>query len=122
MSDKPSYRTNRVGEEVRAHVAKFLIGEGYAHINITAVQMTADLSIAKVYFTTLEKGEAIRKATQKTLRDLTPVMRSQIAKSLNMRRTPNLRFMYDAHAEQSQHMEDLFNSIEKQSSKPEEEN
>ena len=111
-----SVRTSRVGEEIRSHVAKFLITEaqipGAELVTVTTVKMTADLSIARIYYTVIGDG-AQRKATKQILRELVPTMRTQVAKGLNLRRTPQLQFLYDELGAQADRLESLFSEIQK---------
>jgi ribosome-binding factor A len=71
---------------------------------ITEIDLSKDLSYAKVYYTCLIKEDAgyIAKAFEKSK----GFFRSSIAKSLNLRIVPNLKFIYDNSLEYGMQMEE----------------
>jgi len=79
-------------------------------VTLTAVRLTGDRSLAKVYFTVLgEAGQAER--TQKALTRAAGFLRSHLAKRLSLRRTPELRFYLDGSVDDGNRMEELFSKI-----------
>ncbi|MDR2561133.1 MAG: 30S ribosome-binding factor RbfA [Holophagales bacterium] len=79
-------------------------------VTLTAVRLTGDRSLAKVYFTVLgEKGQAER--TQKALTRAAGFLRSHLAKRLSLRRIPELRFYLDGSVDDGNRMEELFSKI-----------
>lgn len=75
-----------------------------ATATITEIDLSRDLSYAKVYYTCLavEDREYIAKAFDKSK----GFFRSSIAKSLNLRIVPNLKFIYDQSLDYGMEMED----------------
>ena len=67
-------------------------------ITITGIDVTSDLSHAKIFFTTLAEG-ADRKETLTTLRRAAGFLRSQLGRRLTLRTTPELHFEFDASVE-----------------------
>ena len=63
-----------------------------AFISITAVEATGDLKFAKVYYSAM-MGD--KKQVQKGLEAAAGYIRTQLAKSLNLRVTPELTFLED---------------------------
>ncbi|HLF66473.1 MAG TPA: 30S ribosome-binding factor RbfA, partial [Gammaproteobacteria bacterium] len=69
----------------------------FASVNITQVQVTPDLSEAKVYFTALfdedtqDQGKALCLLLNKAQKHL----RYTLAQEVDLRRTPKLHFYYD---------------------------
>lgn len=78
---------------------------------ISRVEVTDDLKIARIYFT-LTSGNSRAKAVEKSLIKAKGFMRTHIARTLNMRYTPDLQFRYDETAEKVAEVESLFREIE----------
>lgn len=82
-----------------------------AEVNISRVEVTDDMKIARIFFTLLSgKGRAA--TAEKSLLKARGFMRSHIAKTLNLRYTPDLQFRYDDTAEKVAQVESLFREIE----------
>ena len=63
-------------------------------VSITKVSLTSDLSLATVYYTVLgNEGEI--ESTKDDLEKSKGYLRSSLAKKLDLRKTPDLRFKYD---------------------------
>jgi len=60
---------------------------------ITGLELSEDMSVAKVYFTTLEEGK--EEEAKKALEHAKGYIRSQLMKSLRVKRMPNLVFIFD---------------------------
>ena len=75
-------RPARIGEQIRQELADLLSREvhdpGIGFVTITHVKVSADLQVARVYYTTLG-DEAARRNTAKALERATPFLRRQIA-------------------------------------------
>lgn len=87
-------------------------------LTLTAVRLSPDRSVAKVYFTVLPANggdqEAQDALTRKALGRAAGFLRSQLASRLKMRRVPELRFFPDGTLEEGNHMETLLAEIEKE--------
>ena len=79
-------------------------------LTITAVRLTADRGIAKVYYTVLG-DEAQAALTRKALGRAAGFLRSHLAQRLKMRRVPELRFYPDGTIEEGNRIETLFAQI-----------
>ena len=79
-------------------------------VTITAVRLTGDRGIAKVYYTVLG-DEAQADCSQKALTRASGFLRSHLAKRLSLRRMPELRFYLDGSVEKGNRMEELFSQI-----------
>jgi ribosome-binding factor A len=79
-------------------------------VTLTAVRLTGDRGIAKVYFTVLGDNAQLE-LTQKALVRSAGFLRSHLAQRLSLRRIPELRFYYDGTIEEGIHMEELFSKI-----------
>lgn len=87
-------------------------------LTLTAVRLTPDRSLARVYFTVLPPTggdqEAQDALTRKALGRAAGFLRSQLAARLKMRRVPELRFFPDGTLEEGNHMEALLAEIERE--------
>ncbi|WP_306591762.1 30S ribosome-binding factor RbfA [Geothrix sp. 21YS21S-4] len=87
-------------------------------LTLTAVRLTPDRSIARVYFTVLPANggdqEVQDALTRKALGRAAGFLRSQLAARLKMRRVPELRFFPDGTLEEGNHLETLLAEIEKE--------
>ena len=93
------HRPDRVGDQIRQELSQLLTrgdvhDPGIGFITLTRVTVTADLQIARVYYTSLG-DEKSRKETAKALDRATPFMRRQIGSRLRLRRVPELEFRFD---------------------------
>lgn len=79
-------------------------------VTLTAVRLTGDRGIAKVYYTVLgDEGQAA--ITQKALTRASGFLRSHLAQRLSLRRIPELRFYLDGSIEEGNRIEELFSKI-----------
>ena len=87
-------------------------------LTVTAVRLTPDRSMARVYFTVLPPSggdqEAQDALTRKALGRAAGFLRSQLAARLKMRRVPELRFFPDGTLEEGNHLETLLAEIQKE--------
>lgn len=114
-----SSRPKRVAEAIKNELMVLLLQKArdprLREVNITGVQMSPDLKRAKVYFV-IPVGRKPAQAL-KGLNRAKGFFRSQIAKQMNMRYTPDLVFYHDLQNEKTERLEDLFRQIaEKRSS------
>ena len=87
-------------------------------VTLTAVRLSPDRSVAKVYFTVLPANGGDQEAqdgfTRKALGRAAGFLRSQLASRLKMKRVPELRFFPDATLEAGNHMESLLDDLERE--------
>lgn len=93
-----SHRVERVAEQIREEVSQILATEvadpGIGLVTVTRVKITADLSLARVYWTIM--GDAAqRKETAKALTRATPFVRRLLSQRLTLRRAPDVQFLFD---------------------------
>jgi ribosome-binding factor A len=110
-----TFRPDRLGDQIRAEISQLLAREvhdpGVGFVTITRVQVTADLQIAKVFYTTMA-DEAARKQTAKALDRALPFLRRQLAARIRLRRVPELEFRFDQSVEQQDRIERLIHDIQ----------
>ena len=78
-------------------------------VTITSVDVSPDLSHAKIFFTTLSK-EHLTETTQ-GLQRAASFLRSQLARRMSMYTTPELRFVYDESVERGDRLSQLIDSV-----------
>ena len=78
--------------------------------SVTDVEVAPDLKTAKVFISVLG-DEKKQKDTLEGLKSAMPYLRSQLAKSINLRNTPELRFQLDTSIEYGMHMSALINQV-----------
>lgn len=76
---------------------------------LTGVEITNDLSYAKVYYTVLDNVD--RKEVEEALEKNKSYIRGQISKKVDIRHTPELRFYYDESIEYGDKIEKLISDI-----------
>lgn len=96
---KNSIKNTRINQEVQRELSSLLQREVKdpriaPMTSISAVEVTPDLKSAKVYVSVFGSEEA-KEATMKGIKSAAPFLRSQLAKNLNLRNTPELRFLAD---------------------------
>jgi len=110
-------RAHRVADAIRNELSILLVQRirdpRLRDLSISRVELTDDLRHAKIFYTVLgETGQTAR--VQKGLEKATGFMRSHLARTLNLRFTPELRFWYDEKAEKVQEIENLLSDIARQ--------
>jgi len=82
-------------------------------VTVTAVRLSPDRSVAKVFFTVLE-GEAQVDLTRKALGRAAGFLRTHLGKHMKLRRVPELRFMPDESLEEGNRINELFAKIKEE--------
>ncbi len=89
--------------------------------SITAVDVAKDLKSAKIFVSVLGEPETLD-STIEGLKSSAGFIRSRLAKELNLRNTPELRFMADASISYGMKMSQMIDEVIKKDEKGEEEN
>jgi ribosome-binding factor A len=110
-------RSARLAEEIQ-HVVMELIPYGLKDprvetVNVTRVEMTADLKLAKVHVEIKGDKMAKRKALQ-ALEHARGYVRRELAVQLNVRRIPDLAFYLDVSREHQQRVEEILEQLKKE--------
>ena len=110
-----SYRKEKLEEQIKRIVSELLIREikdpriGFA--TITGVELSKDLSIAKIGISVLGDARDLRK-TLEGLQSATPYIQHRVGKSLGVRVTPKVTFYLDSSIADGVKMVDLLESLE----------
>jgi ribosome-binding factor A len=97
-------RTERIGEEVRAELARLLLEEAtdprLRLVSLTRVEVAPDLSLAQVSWSAMPApGAPPLEAVEEALERAAAFLRRRLARGLQLRRTPELRFRHDPSLE-----------------------
>lgn len=107
-------RPDRIADQIRSEVADLLGRElqdpGLGFVTVTRVRVTADLQIARVYYTTMG-GDQARRRTAQALRRALPFIRRSIGSRLRLRRVPEFEFIFDDSIEQHERLERIIQEI-----------
>lgn len=114
---KNSIKNTRINGEVQKEVSRLISQEiKDPRINpmtsVVAVEVAPDLKHAKIYISVLGDEES-RKETLAGLKSAAPFMRSQLAKTINLRNTPELTFIMDQSIEYGINMSKLIDDVQK---------
>ena len=114
---KNSIKNTRINGEVQKELSKLITTEIKdprisPWTSVVAVEVAPDLKTAKVYVSVLGNEEA-QQDTLRGLKSAAPFMRSQIAKNINLRNTPELKFVMDQSIEYGVNMSKLINDVSK---------
>ena len=114
---KNSIKNTRINGEVQNELSKLITTEIKDPrisplTSVVAVEVAPDLKTAKVYVSVLGNEEA-QQDTLRGLKSAAPFMRSQLAKNINLRNTPELKFVMDQSIEYGVNMSKLINDVSK---------
>ena len=94
-----SRRTDRIGEQVRAEVARILREEvtdpRIGLVTLTRVDVAPDLSNARIFWSTVGDRDEIERG----LSSAAGFVRGRLARVLPLRKVPELRFLWDPSLE-----------------------
>ncbi|MCA9461717.1 MAG: 30S ribosome-binding factor RbfA [Nitrospira sp.] len=114
MSKTGSNRTSRVADQIRMEVADILARKikdpRIRLVTVTDVAMTADLKIARIYVTAMDRDH-FEQETKPGLNSAVGFIRTELGRRLNLRYTPELVFFRDTGPERGDRMEKLLNSL-----------
>ena len=79
-------------------------------ITLTRVQVSPDLQMARVFYTTLGDAKA-RQETARALDRATPFFRRQIGGRLRLRRVPEFEFRFDESVAQQDRIEQILRDL-----------
>ena len=109
------YRPDRVGDQIRQELSEMLTrgavhDPGIGFITLTRVQVTRDLQMARVFYTSLGDPKA-RGETAKALERATPFLRRQIGSRLRLRRVPEIEFRFDETIQHQDRIEQILRDL-----------
>ena len=109
-----SVKIDRLNNSFVEHFSRILRteikDERISFVTVTAVSITNDLSFAKVYVTVLNDKE--RDNILKLLNKASNFIERELAKRIEIRKMPNITFVYDKSIEYATNIENIIESIE----------
>ena len=114
MIDVAKIRTGRVGEQLKKEISALIQTElkdpRIGFVTIVDVDVTGDLSQAKVYFTVLGNEEQQQQCIH-ALHKATGFLRSEIGKRIRLRHVPELIFKMDTSTEYGSRIQHLLSEL-----------
>jgi ribosome-binding factor A len=103
-------RAERVAHLVQAELASLFLrttnDPRLGGVTVTAVRMSPDLRVARVYVRTLAAPET-HAETMRALARAAHFLRGEVGRALGLRVTPELRFEYDTMPDTARRVDDL---------------
>lgn len=110
-----TFRTKRVSELIRQEVSCVIRDRVHdpkvKDVVITAVKVSIDLDLAKIYWTTYN-NDAV-KGIQAGLERSAGFIRKEILKSVHLKKVPKLEFVVDDSRQEADRIDNLLSLIEK---------
>lgn len=115
-----SNRMGRVDGEIKKQVSEIINYElknpkVQGIISVTRVKVTPDLRYAKIYISTLDE-KSVKKVLE-GLEESKGYIRSEIAKRVNLRITPDLNFVYDDSEANGERIDEILRELHKNEKK-----
>lgn len=121
MSQKGFRRADRVAERIRSELMELLLrgsvrDPAAADVVVSAVRMTDDLSIARVYVRVLEEIPEDRQTrVVEALERATGFLRRELGGRLQLRHVPSLEFYWDDVVDSALRIESILDEISDES-------
>lgn len=114
---KNEARLNRINEELKKELSSVINYKLKNHnvtgmISVTRVKITPDFKYAKVYVSILNSKNVNK--TMEGLKESSGFMRSEIAKTVNLRITPELVFELDDSLEYGKKIDSILKELKKE--------
>lgn len=107
-------RSDRVGQNMLEVLASLILLEvkdpRVSQVQLTAVDVSPDLSFARVFYVMLDRREADADV-QHGLERSSGFLRRELGVRLSIRHVPELRFVYDASVERGRRIDDLLSTL-----------
>lgn len=112
-----SHRVERVAEQIREEVSQILSTEvadpGVGLVTVTRVKVTPDLSLARVYWTSM--GDAVqRKQTARALGRAAAYVRHLLSSRMTLRRSPEVQFLFDRSVAAQDRVEQILQELKQE--------
>ena len=131
MKQHNPHRISRINDLVHQQLMVILRRESndprLNKLNVTGVEVSRDLSVAKIFYTDDLASELINNKNnnkknntnnliQKSLEKASGFLRRELARRCDLRKTPELRFIYDKSIDQGSKIEGILRSVKSSSS------
>ena len=110
-------RKERIADEIRDIIAQSLTGgqmndPRLEFVTITGVKLSPDLQLASVQFRVMDEKK--QEDTRKALDKASGIFKTKLAKALDIRRVPDIRFFYDTSVERGASVDAMLDLIRKE--------
>jgi ribosome-binding factor A len=118
-------RPERVAQQMRREVASILERDlrdprlQDRWVSVTDVEVTGDLSMARIYVSILEGGPSREQALE-ALQSASGFVRHELAERLGLREVPEIRFLLDTSIERGARVEELLRRLQRGETIPDE--
>ena len=106
-------KLERIASQIVRELSSIFYEEVHNEIlkNVTIIdaRVTNDLSLAKVYYTFLGDYDKVTIAAE--LKNASSFLRTELANRMDLRTTPELRFVYDESTEYGEHIDEIIEEI-----------
>jgi len=114
----PNIRIERLNDIFQKEISIILMtevkDEDIKFVTITDVDTTSDLSFAKIYYTVLDESK--KQKTEDRLNKASSFIRTKLAERVDIRHTPELKFVYDTSIAYGEHIEKIIDNIKEKDS------
>ena len=114
-------RPRRVGDLLLREVAEILQKNvkdpRVGFVTVTAVEVSADLQVARIYYTVLDPG-ADRRDVERGLKSASPFIRRGLARRLRLKTVPEIRFVHDASVDRGFRLLEILEDVRHDSEEP----
>lgn len=108
-----SIKLKKISANIAREVSAIIMNEArdgiLKSITITSAEGTNDLSFAKIYFTSILDID--KKSLEKEVNEASSFIRGFLSKNIELRHTPELRFIYDESIEYGQKIDSIIKNI-----------
>lgn len=108
-------KIERIGSQIERELSNIIFNEVkdevIRSITITGSEVTSDLGLAKIYYTYL--GDYEREFIDSELKKASSFLRTMLAEQIDIRHTPELRFIFDESIEYGTNIEKILSDIKK---------
>ena len=115
MSIKIERLNHAIQEEISMIIMREVKDENIKFVTITGVDTTNDLSYSKVYYTVLDVSKMDE--TKEALEKASSFIRTKLANSIEIRHTPELKFIYDTSILYGEHIDNIIEQIKEKEEK-----
>ena len=110
----PSHKIARIASDMSKYISEILAQEANDEllktVTVTGCEVTNDLSYCKVYFTSLSGLE--KKDIERELNEAAPYIRGKVSERIEIRHTPQIRFIYDESIEYGEKIENIIKNLD----------
>lgn len=106
-------KIERINHMIMEEISKILMleikDEDIKFVTVTSCDTTTDLSFCKVYVTVLDQEN--KDKALKALNNASSFIRSELAKRIEIRHIPELKFLYDESIAYGEHIDKIIDKI-----------